>query len=60
MWARGLAGLYLPEVARLDIVHPSRRGMLRQELQVRSEMGPLYGVVPDPVAVALEPHSVGI
>ena len=34
VWSAGLAGLYLPEVARLDIGFPSRRGMLRQELQV--------------------------
>ena len=60
VWAPGFAGLYLLEVARLDIVHPGRRGMLGQELQVPFEMGPPYGVIPDPVAVALELHSAGI
>ena len=58
--AAGLAGLYLPEVARLDIVYPSRRGMLWQELQVPLEMGPPFGVVSDPVALALEPHLARI
>ena len=58
--AAGLAGLYLLEVARLDIVYPSRRGMLWQELQVTLEMGPLVGVVSDLVAVVLEPHSAHI
>ena len=53
VWAAGLAGLYRQEVARLDIVYPGRRGMLRQELQVPFQMGPPFGVVPDPVAVAL-------
>ena len=58
--AAGLAGLYIPEVARLDIVYPSRRGMLWQEFQVPLEMGPLLGIIPDSVAVALEPHSARI
>ena len=60
VWAAGLAGLYLLEVARLDIVYPSRRGMLWQELQVPLEMGPPFGVVSAPVAMALEPHSACI
>ena len=48
VWAPGLAGLYLLEVVRLDIVYPGWRGMLRQVLQVPFEMGPPYVVVPDP------------
>ena len=60
VWAPGLAEFYLPEMARLDIVRPSRQGMLWQELEIWLEMGPPYGVVPDTVAVALEPHSAGI
>ena len=31
-----------------------------QELQVQLEMGPPFGVVLDPVVVALEPHSARI
>ena len=58
--AGGLARLYFPEEARLDIVYPSRQGMLWQELQVPLEMGPPFGVVSDPVGVALEPHSARI
>ena len=34
--------------------------MLWHELQVPLEMGPPFGVVPDPVAVALELHSARI
>ena len=60
VWATGLAGLYLPKVARLDIVHPSRRGMLWQELQVLLETGPPIGVVRDPLTLALEPHAARI
>ena len=54
------AGLYLPQVARPDIVYPGRRGMLWQELQVTVEMGLAFGVISDTVAVALQPHSARI
>ena len=58
--AAGLTGLYLLEVERLDIGFPGRRGMLWQEHQVLFEVGPPFGVIPDSVAVALEPHAARI
>ena len=38
----------------MDIVHPSRHGIVWHELQVPLEMGPPFGVVSDRVTVAPE------
>ena len=58
--AVGFTRLHLPEVARRDIVATGRRGMLRQEPQVSVEVGSPVRVVPNPVAMALEPLAAQV
>ena len=56
----GTSRMVPPSGGGLDIVSPGRRGILRQELRVLSEMGPQNGFVPDLVALPLEPDSAGL